>query len=252
MSSLVLMQVTMTSLELVEFINSQRKEGEAILRHDDFMRKVPKVLGEEAAPKFYGVDIFTNGTGGKVERKIYRLPKREACLMAMSYSYDIQAKVFDRMTALEDALKGSQPIDPMAALSDPNMLRGLLLGYSEKVITLQSEVNQLAPKAKALATLASGSQELLCLTDAAKHLHINRNLLTNLLSNKKWIYRRKTSTQRKGAWTAYDSALRQGYLYHDYTEIEKPHGTDYSAQVLVTKKGMAQISQFLAEIEVPA
>lgn len=57
--------VTMTSLELVEFINLQRKEGEAILRHDDFMRKVPKVLGEEAAPKFYGVDIFTNGTGGK-------------------------------------------------------------------------------------------------------------------------------------------------------------------------------------------
>lgn len=31
----------------------------------------------------------------------YRLPKREACLMAMSYSYDLQAKVFDRMTALE-------------------------------------------------------------------------------------------------------------------------------------------------------
>lgn len=26
-------------------------------------------------------------------------PKREACLMAMSYSYDIQAKVFDRMIA---------------------------------------------------------------------------------------------------------------------------------------------------------
>jgi phage antirepressor YoqD-like protein len=248
MSSLVLMQVTMTSLELVEFINSQRKNNEALVRHADFLVKVPKVLGEDTNEIFRSSYLAKNGEN----RPCYKFPKREACLMAMSYSYDIQAKVFDRMTALEDALKGSQPIDPIAALSDPNTLRGLLLGYSEKVIALQSEVNQLAPKAKALETLASGSQDLLCLTDAAKHLHINRNVLTNLLSNKKWIYRRKTSTQRKGAWTAYDSALRQGYLYHDYTEIEKPHGIDYSAQVLVTKKGMAHISQFLAEIEVTA
>ena len=43
--------VTMTSLELVDFINSTRKKGESELRHDHFMAKVPKVLGE-AAPKF--------------------------------------------------------------------------------------------------------------------------------------------------------------------------------------------------------
>ena len=108
MNDLALTQVTMTSLELVEFINSQRKEGEAELRHDHFMVKVPKVLGD-AAPKFLGVDIFTNGTGGQVERKVYRFPKRESCLMAMSYSYDLQAKVYDKMTALEDALKNQQP-----------------------------------------------------------------------------------------------------------------------------------------------
>lgn len=43
--------VTMTSLELVDFINSQRGAGEAELRHDHFMAKVPKVLGE-GVPKF--------------------------------------------------------------------------------------------------------------------------------------------------------------------------------------------------------
>ena len=91
----------MSSLELVEFINSQRKEGEVELRHDNFMAKVPKVLGEEAAPKFLGAAFYTNGTGAKVERKVYNFPKREACLMAMSYSYELQAKVFDRMTELE-------------------------------------------------------------------------------------------------------------------------------------------------------
>lgn len=90
-------EVTMTSLELVEFINSQRGPGESELRHDHFMAKAPKVLGEEAAPKFRDSYKGKDGT----TRPCYRFPKREACLMAMSYSYELQAKVFDRMTALE-------------------------------------------------------------------------------------------------------------------------------------------------------
>ena len=93
--------ITMTSLELVDYINSQRGEGESELRHDNFMAKVPKVLGG-AAPKFLGTAFYTNGTGAQVERTIYRFPKREACLMAMSYSYELQAAVFDHMTALEE------------------------------------------------------------------------------------------------------------------------------------------------------
>lgn len=88
---------TMTSMEMVEFINSQRKEGEAELRHRDFTAKVPKVLGEEMSEKFRTSlkDSYGRDQPG------YRFPKREACLMAMSYSYDLQAKVYDRMTALE-------------------------------------------------------------------------------------------------------------------------------------------------------
>lgn len=84
--------VTMTSLELVEFINSQRGEGEAELRHDHFMAKVPQVLGEKDAPNFRGnyKDSMNR------QKPCYTFPKREACLMAMSYSYDLQAKVFDK------------------------------------------------------------------------------------------------------------------------------------------------------------
>lgn len=96
----------MTSIELVEFINVSRAAGEAELRHDNFMAKVPKVLGE-AAPKFLGAAFYANGTGAKVSRSVYTFPKREACLMAMSYSYELQAKVFDRMTSLE------KPMSPM-------------------------------------------------------------------------------------------------------------------------------------------
>lgn len=92
MSAIVKMPVTMTSLELVDFINDHRRQqgDDTVLRHDHFMAKVPKVLGE-AAPKFVGTDLYANGTGGMIERDIYRFPKRESCLMAMSYSYALQA-----------------------------------------------------------------------------------------------------------------------------------------------------------------
>ena len=90
--------VTMTSLELVEFINSQRKEADAILTHADFMKKVPKVLGEKDAGLFS--DIYADSYGR--QQRCYRFAKRGACLMAMSYSYELQAVVYDRMTELEN------------------------------------------------------------------------------------------------------------------------------------------------------
>lgn len=78
----------MTSLELVEFINAQRGEGESELLHKSFLAKVPQVLGEETSAKFIADLPDSYGR----PRKGYRLPKREACLMAMSYSYDLQAQ----------------------------------------------------------------------------------------------------------------------------------------------------------------
>jgi hypothetical protein len=89
-------QVTMSSLELVEFINTLRGQDKVQLRHDHFMAKVPKVLGFHA-PKFLGTQKYGNGN----IREICVFPKREACLMAMSYSYELQAIVYDRMTAQE-------------------------------------------------------------------------------------------------------------------------------------------------------
>lgn len=95
-------QLTMSSLELVDFINSNRELQEPFLRHDNFMAKVPQVLGEGGVLKFK--DTYTHPQNGQ-QYPCYRFPKREACLMAMSYSYELQAKVFDRMTELEEAQK---------------------------------------------------------------------------------------------------------------------------------------------------
>lgn len=92
---------TMSSLDMVDYINATREPGQPELRHDDFMRKVPSVIGLEAAPKFYGTGFYLNGTGSKVSRPVYNFPKREAMLMAMSYSYKLQATVYDAWQAAE-------------------------------------------------------------------------------------------------------------------------------------------------------
>lgn len=105
--------VTMTSLEIVDFINDHRKaeakasgyafpcEKFAKLRHDHFMDKVPDVLGGVPLDR----ETYRHPQNGQTY-ECYRFQKREACLMAMSYSYELQAAVFDHMTKLENALLG--------------------------------------------------------------------------------------------------------------------------------------------------
>lgn len=101
---------TMTSLEIVDLINKGR-EVEANgskwkeLRHSDFMAKVPQVLGSGDERKFSSVYLGGNGQ----ERKCYKFPERETMLMLMSYSYDLQAAVYDRMTELKNQLQAQLP-----------------------------------------------------------------------------------------------------------------------------------------------
>lgn len=90
--------VSMSSLELVDFINSKRDKSEPTLTHKNLIAKVPRVLGADQSAKFSADYLDTRSR----IQKCFVFPKREACLIAMSYSYELQALVFDRMTALED------------------------------------------------------------------------------------------------------------------------------------------------------
>ncbi|HEI8999794.1 Rha family transcriptional regulator [Citrobacter koseri] len=104
---------TMSSLEMVDYINANRKakaEAEGLLfpckkyrrlQHKSFLPKVLKVLGESSA-KFFADYIDDKGR----TQPCYNFPKREACLMAMSYDYELQAQIFDYMTELERNING--------------------------------------------------------------------------------------------------------------------------------------------------
>lgn len=87
---------TMCSVEIVEVINALRKPGAAELLHKNFMVKV------EGHPGIAGLNFKHTyfDSQGKVQ-PCYYLPKREAELMVMSESLEVQTKVYDRLTELE-------------------------------------------------------------------------------------------------------------------------------------------------------
>jgi len=66
---------TMSSVELVQVINDLREEGNAELRHDNFMSKVEKVIGRDAL-KFKGIYL----DAANRSKPCYHLPKREALI----------------------------------------------------------------------------------------------------------------------------------------------------------------------------
>lgn len=181
-------QVTMPSVELVEFINKHRQEVATAekpyieLRHDSFMAKVPKVLGEDQSPKFIGDYKDPKGR----TYPCYYFPKRESCLLAMSYSYELQAQVFDRMTAMEEALKQPAPLLPDFA--DPAAAARAWAEQFEAKQLAQQQVAELAPKAEALDTIADTTNTY-CIRDCAKAIGIKESDLIKLLIDKKWVYR---------------------------------------------------------------
>ena len=236
-------QVTMSSPELVDYINAHRQEVATIekpfieLQHRSFMSKVPQVLGVEATAKFIAVDNFKNGTGGTVQRQIYRFPKREACLMAMSYSYELQAQVFDRMTAMEEELK-----KPTLNLDDPAFLRQALLGYTEKVIELEHKVQALEPKAKGLDRIADCTN-VLGIRESAKVLKIGQNQLAQYLIDHKVVYRDQYSKIQ-----AYQKSIDQK-LVHVVTSAPRltESGEKVFAQVKLTQKLITRIAKWLEQ-----
>ena len=138
-------QVTMVSLELVDYINDSRKfdEKPVQLRHADFMAKVPKVLGIETSEKFRSSYLAGNGE----QRPCYRFPKREACLMAMSYSYELQAQVFDRMTAMENHIAAQNL--PSYAIDDPiERAKKWIEEEKQKQLAIQERDHAIATKAE--------------------------------------------------------------------------------------------------------
>lgn len=233
-------EVTMSSPEIVDFINIHRKEVATAekpykeLRHDDFMRKVPSVLGEGSAPKFIGTQNYGNNN----TRHIYNFPKREACLMAMSYSYELQAQVFDRMTAMEEALKAKNSFD----ITNPAHLLQAIEVQAKLNIELTQKVAVLEPKAKGLDRIADCTN-VLGIRESAKVLKVGQNQLVQYLIDHKVIYR-----DQHGKIQAYQKSVDQK-LVHVVTSAPRlfESGEKVFTQVKLTQKLITRIAKWLEQ-----
>ncbi|NNG80588.1 hypothetical protein HLH16_01005 [Acinetobacter sp. ANC 5378] len=204
-------QVTMVSLELVDYINDSRKfdEKPVQLRHADFMAKVPKVLGLETSEKFRSSYLAGNGE----QRPCYRFPKREACLMAMSYSYELQAQVFDRMTAMEEALK--QPVALLPDFTDP---AEAAMAWAEQYKAKQSAEQQLqivAPKVQYFDKVAD-TKNLLNASQVGKKIGLSAVKLNQYLADL-GVYDRRIAGRTFADWF-----IKKGYGEVKQTEQGYP------------------------------
>lgn len=231
--------VTMTSLEIVEFINTHRQEqgNTSVLRHDHFMAKVPQVIGESLAPKFLGTSFYTNGAGHQVARNIYNFPKREACLMAMSYSYELQAEIFDRMTALEQQLllvnRPSYMIeDPVERAKKWIEETTAKQEVETKLIEAKGQIEAMQPTIDAYDLIA-GKKGSMCFQDAYKFFEgMKLKEFKQWMYDKKWIYKDRFNRE----------AISYHYLMNGYL-VEK--ATKFQPQIRVTYNGIAAMARQL-------
>ncbi len=217
-------QVTMVSLELVDYINDSRKfdEKPVQLRHADFMAKVPKVLGGELSEKFRSV--YTDTTGRTLP--CYRFPKREACLMAMSYSYELQAQVFDRMTAMENHIAAQNL--PSYAINDPIERAKKWIEEEKQKQAVIHQLEIAAPKVAFVDKYVAGNGNK-TFRQVAKLLGANERKFRDFLKKEKIMYK------LNGEWLAYQNHI-DAKRFHNNTGISESNHT--FTRSLFTPKGV--------------
>lgn len=220
---------TMSSLQIAEITGKN---------HADILRDIRNTLEQAEIDESKFASVYSGGNGQA--RPCYILPRRECDLVVSGYSVKYRLAIIDRWQELE-AKQSSR--DPMEILSDPASMRALLLGYSDKVLALQTTVSELTPMAEALAKI-SRSEGNRCISTAAKALQMRPSELFQWLSANNWIYRRGKE------WMPYGAREAQGVLYCKIATFSRTDGTERICyQTLVTPKGLCKLAEILSQGE---
>ncbi|MHA3098960.1 phage antirepressor KilAC domain-containing protein [Acinetobacter brisouii] len=236
MNAIVPLQTqTMTSLEIAELVEK---------RHDNVKRTIESLVNTGVIVQPQIEDKQSKDTMGRIRTtQVCKFSgeqgKRDSIIVVAQLCPEFTARLVDRWQELEAQV--SKPVDPMQALSDPNILRGLLLGYSEKMVELEQKVEVMQPTIDAFDRIATADGSL-CLTDAAKALQMRPKDFISFLSQKQWIYKRTGSAHYVG----YQDKVQSGFLEHKVTEVTRGDGSNkITEQVRVTPKGLTRLSKLL-------
>lgn len=216
--------VTMTSIELVNFINDLR-EGGKVLTHKNFLAKVGVVLADMSA-KFLAHTEIAGPNGGSRKSKMYIFPKREATLMAMSYSHEISAQVYDKMEALEKQAQGpvqlpqtyAQALMAAALAAEKVEQQQLALDMANRELTLA------APKVDFHRKFVAAN-DMFTATDVAKKLSISAVRLNDWLDTKDVLFANRKHFKQ---WY-----IARGFGVEKFTEI----GNDVYSKFYHTPSG---------------
>jgi len=113
--------VTMTSLEIVDVINSSRKlraqqTGKPFkaLRHDNAKRLIDSCVSREVFTLPQIEETSFTGVDGRTQTVTnYRLDKRSALIVTAQLSPEFAASIIDRLEQLESALRLRAPVNPI-------------------------------------------------------------------------------------------------------------------------------------------
>ena len=223
----------LTTLYGDEAVNAGIPEEDKIEKFFEFLGMgidSPK-LGNQ---RIQGLAVSRDGRGFVSE---ISLDYSHTMTLISGYNVKLRKNVIDRWQYLE----AQQTIDPMKLLNDPAAMRGLLLGYTEKVLSLELTVATQAPKVEAFDRIAE-ADGCLGLQEAGKALQQKPNKFIGWLREKGWIYRRAGSKNNLG----HAEKVNSGYVTHKVKTIDLPDGSQkVCEQAMITPKGLAKLAMML-------
>ena len=187
-------EVTMSSREIAELVDS---------RHDKVKQSIER-LADRGVMQLPPLGEVKNHLGQTVAE--YRISKRDSYVIVAQLSPEFTARLVDRWQELEQQA-------PTIPRTLPEALR-LAADLAEQSNGLRLVVQQQAPQVAALDRIAQ-SQGTMCLTDAAKHLGVQRKAMLTWMAANRWIYRREGCAH----WLGFAPRVSAGLLEHKVTVL---------------------------------
>ncbi|QJD58177.1 DNA-binding protein [Pseudomonas sp. gcc21] len=200
-------------------------------RHDNVKRTI-ETLAEQGVITFPQIEEKPSTGGRPSSHYLFTgdQGKRDSIVVVAQLSPEFTARLVDRWQELEaNQLRIPQTL--------PEALR-LAADLADEVTSLRLVTQEQAPKIAALNRLAT-ARGTLCMTDAAKHLGVQRKVLLEWMQVNRWIYRREGCAH----WLGYQPRLAAGLLEHKVTVLGSDEGLQrLASQVRVTPKGLAELA----------
>jgi phage antirepressor YoqD-like protein len=200
--------------------------------HKNVKRDIAAMLKDLQVDALSFEHIYLDGSNR--EQTEYLLDREHTDCLLTGYSAPLRMKVIRRWQELEQAT--ATPVIPQSL---PEALR-LAADLAEQNNQLRLVVTEQAPKVEALARIADARGSM-CLTDAAKHLGVQRIKLIEWMRCNRWIYRREGCAR----WLAFQPRMASGLLEHKVTVLglDDEGNQRLASQVRVTPKGLAKLAQ---------